>query len=101
MSLKSEKETILCWGDRILDKVDMNKTKDVLPDFLINRQVSDVCKLTKPTVINTFPAPPRLPSPRYAASEFLKFLFHVCWVVEPRRGPGGTAALSPSLGAEF
>ena len=91
----------MCWADRILDKVDMNKTKDVLPDFLINRQVSDVCKLTKPTVINTFPAPALLPSPRYAASEFLKFLFHVCWVVQPRRGPGGTAALSPSLGAEF
>ena len=59
-----------------------------------------VCKQTQCT-INTFPAPARLPSPRYAASEFLKFLFHVCWVVQPRRGPGGTAALSPSLGAEF
>ena len=106
MSLKSEKETILCWGDRILDKVDMNKTKDVLPDLfeppdlLVDRYVSDVCKQTQCT-INTFPAPARLPSPRYAASEFLKFLFHVCWVVQPRRGPGGTAALSPSLGAEF
>ena len=82
----------------------MYKTKDVLPDLfeppdlLVDRYVSDVCK---PTVINTFPAPALLPSPQYAASEFLKFLFHVCWVVQPRRGPGGTAALSPSLGAEF
>ena len=78
----------------------MYKTKDVLPDLfeppdlLIDRYVSDVCKQTQYT-INTFPAPARLPSPRYAASEFLKFLFHVCWVVEPRRGPGGTAALQP------
>ena len=47
--------------------------------------------MCKPTVINTFPSPAR-PLPQYAASEFLKFLFHVCWL---RLGGPGGAALQP------